>query len=59
MKNSAQKIRISHVGRLPVPQGFEQTALRLAFTPRLPDWFGAASRSGLRRWLVGHCWPPR
>ena len=30
MKNSAQKIRTSHVGRLPVPQGFEQTALRLA-----------------------------
>jgi hypothetical protein len=29
MKNSAQKIRTSHVGRLPVPQGFEQTALRL------------------------------
>jgi hypothetical protein len=29
MKNSAQKIRTSHVGRLPIPQGFEQTALRL------------------------------
>jgi hypothetical protein len=29
MKNSAQKIRTRHVGRLPVPQGFEQTALRL------------------------------
>src|SRR6516164_3917215 len=30
MKNSAQKIRTSHVGRLPVPSGFEETALRLA-----------------------------
>src|SRR6516162_2738748 len=30
MKNSAQKIRTSHVGRLPVPLGFEETALRLA-----------------------------
>jgi 5-methyltetrahydropteroyltriglutamate--homocysteine methyltransferase len=29
MKNSAQKIRTSHVGRLPPPQGFEETALRL------------------------------
>ena len=29
MKNSAQKIRTSHVGRLPVPSGFEETALRL------------------------------
>ena len=29
MKNNAQRIRTSHVGRLPVPQGFEQTALRL------------------------------
>ena len=30
MKNSAQKIRTSHVGRLPVPSGFEEIALRLA-----------------------------
>ena len=30
MKNSAQRIRISHVGRLPIPSGFEETALRLA-----------------------------
>ena len=30
MKNSVQKIRTSHVGRLPVPSGFEETALRLA-----------------------------
>jgi hypothetical protein len=30
MKNSAQRIRTSHVGRLPVPSGFEETALRLA-----------------------------
>ena len=30
MKNSAQKIRTSHVGRLPVPLGFEETARRLA-----------------------------
>ena len=30
MKNSAQKIRTSHVGRLPVPSGFEETAVRLA-----------------------------
>src|SRR5262249_30356131 len=30
MKDSAQKIRTSHVGRLPVPSGFEETALRLA-----------------------------
>ena len=30
MKNSAHKIRTSHVGRLPVPPGFEETALRLA-----------------------------
>lgn len=30
MKNSAQKIRTSHVGRLPAPPGFEETALRLA-----------------------------
>jgi hypothetical protein len=30
MKNSVQRIRTSHVGRLPVPQGFEETALRLA-----------------------------
>ena len=30
MRNSAQKIRTSHVGRLPVPSGFEETALRLA-----------------------------
>src|ERR1700757_5353604 len=30
MKNSAQRIRTSHVGRLPVPPGFEETALRLA-----------------------------
>jgi hypothetical protein len=29
MKNSAEKIRTSHVGRLPVPSGFEETALRL------------------------------
>src|SRR6202048_4622861 len=29
MKNSAEKIRPSHVGRLPVPSGFEETALRL------------------------------
>ena len=29
MKNSAHKIRTSHVGRLPVPPGFEETALRL------------------------------
>ena len=29
MKNSAQRIRTSHVGRLPVPSGFEETALRL------------------------------
>ena len=30
MRNSAQRIRTSHVGRLPVPSGFEETALRLA-----------------------------
>ena len=30
MKNSAHRIRTSHVGRLPVPSGFEETALRLA-----------------------------
>src|SRR5215472_16753694 len=30
MKNSAEKIRTSHVGRLPVSSGFEDTALRLA-----------------------------
>ena len=30
MKNSAQRIRTSHVGRLPVPSGFEETAVRLA-----------------------------
>ena len=30
MKNSAQRIRTSHVGRLPVPSGFEETTLRLA-----------------------------
>ena len=30
MKYSAQGIRTSHVGRLPVPSGFEETALRLA-----------------------------
>jgi 5-methyltetrahydropteroyltriglutamate--homocysteine methyltransferase len=30
MKNSAQKIRTSHVGRLPIPSGFDETALRLA-----------------------------
>src|SRR5499427_2757062 len=30
MKNTAQRIRTSHVGRLPVPSGFEETALRLA-----------------------------
>src|SRR5215467_8148459 len=30
MKNSAQRIRTSHVGRLPIPSGFEETALRLA-----------------------------
>ena len=30
MEHSAQKIRTSHVGRLPVPPGFEETALRLA-----------------------------
>jgi hypothetical protein len=30
MKNSAQKNRTSHVGRLPVPSGFEETALRVA-----------------------------
>ena len=30
MKNSAERIRTSHVGRLPVPSGFEATALRLA-----------------------------
>ena len=29
MKNSAQKIRTSHVGRLPVPPGFEEAAFRL------------------------------
>ena len=29
MKNSAQRIRTSHVGRLPVPSGFEETAIRL------------------------------
>jgi hypothetical protein len=29
MKNSAQRIRTSHVGRLPVPPGFEETAIRL------------------------------
>jgi 5-methyltetrahydropteroyltriglutamate--homocysteine methyltransferase len=29
MKNSAQRIRTSHVGRLPVPAGFEETAIRL------------------------------
>jgi len=30
MKNSEQRIRTSHVGRLPTPPGFEETALRLA-----------------------------
>jgi 5-methyltetrahydropteroyltriglutamate--homocysteine methyltransferase len=30
MKNSAQRIRTSHVGRLPAPLGFEATALGLA-----------------------------
>src|SRR6516165_7287270 len=30
MKNSAHRIRTSHVGRLPVPSGFEETTLRLA-----------------------------
>src|SRR6516164_9284358 len=30
MKNSAQRIRTSHVGRLPIPSGFEETAFRLA-----------------------------
>jgi hypothetical protein len=30
MKNSAQRIRTSHVGRLPAPSGFAETALRLA-----------------------------
>ena len=30
MKNSAQRIRASHAGRLPAPSGFEETALRLA-----------------------------
>jgi methionine synthase II (cobalamin-independent) len=30
MKNSAQKIRTSHVGRLPIPSGFEETVVRLA-----------------------------
>jgi 5-methyltetrahydropteroyltriglutamate--homocysteine methyltransferase len=30
MKSSAQKIRTSHVGRLPAPPGFEETPLRLA-----------------------------
>jgi methionine synthase II (cobalamin-independent) len=29
MKNSAQRIRTSHVGRLPAPPGFEETAIRL------------------------------
>ena len=29
MKSSAQRIRTSHVGRLPVPSGFEETAIRL------------------------------
>jgi hypothetical protein len=29
MKNSAQRIGTSHVGRLPVPQGFDETAIRL------------------------------
>src|ERR1700722_12481111 len=30
MKNSAQKIRTSHCGRLPNPPGFEDMAFRLA-----------------------------
>lgn len=30
MKNSTQKIRTSHCGRLPAPVGFEGTAFRLA-----------------------------
>ena len=30
MKNSAQKIPTSHVGRLPAPPGFEETSRRLA-----------------------------
>ena len=30
MKDSAQRIRTSHVGRLPAPSGFAETALRLA-----------------------------
>jgi 5-methyltetrahydropteroyltriglutamate--homocysteine methyltransferase len=30
MKNSAQKIRTTHVGRLPTPPGFEDMALRLS-----------------------------
>ena len=30
MKNSTQKIRTSHCGRLPAPVGFEDTAFRLA-----------------------------
>jgi hypothetical protein len=32
MKNSVQRIRTSHVGRLPVPLGFEETPLRLVET---------------------------
>ncbi|MGH7088835.1 MAG: hypothetical protein ACREFQ_08030, partial [Stellaceae bacterium] len=30
MKNSTQKIRVSHVGRLPTPPGFDPVAFRLA-----------------------------
>jgi 5-methyltetrahydropteroyltriglutamate--homocysteine methyltransferase len=30
MKNSATKIRVSHVGRLPAPEGFEEMPRRLA-----------------------------
>ena len=50
MKNSAQRIRTSHVGRLPVPAGFEETAIRLVsgevsdeevatrVVPAVPTW---------------------
>ena len=35
MKHSVQKIRTSHVGRLPAPAGFVDTAARLARASRL------------------------
>jgi hypothetical protein len=49
MKNSAQKIRTSHVGRLPLPSGFAETALRLArgTRPLKPGEVGSMRESAL------------